>query len=254
MEEAVEGADIVCVSVPDKFHYTVIKRVLDCSNIKGIIVEKPFASTSKEAMDLCEIVSDKNIPLFLNYSRRYMDEFWNLKKWIKENAGMLVCGNCFYGKGTLHNGSHLIDLLYYLVGDCKVAEVFDQIWDFTKEDASIEFVLKEKKRGTRIFFHPISSKNVTIFEFDLLFENARVYYSDEKQVIKLYKLGKNNPLFDEVNFIKSDEWKINVSHAMKNLYQNVVNVIEKKENSFCNEQAGLDIIKIVEEIRRKIQE
>ena len=99
-----------------------------------------------------------------------------------------------------------------------------------------------------------SSKNVTIFEFDLLFENARVYYSDEKQVIKLYKLGKNNPLFDEVNFIKSDEWKINVSHAMKNLYQNVVNVIEKKENSFCNEQAGLDIIKIVEEIRRKIQE
>ena len=73
----------------------IIKRVLDCSNIKGIIVEKPFASTSKEAMDLCEIVSDKNIPLFLNYSRRYMDEFWNLKKWIKENAGMLVCKTSF---------------------------------------------------------------------------------------------------------------------------------------------------------------
>lgn len=254
IEEAVEIADIVCVAVPDKFHYAVIKRVLSYPNIKGIIAEKPFTATSEEAMDLYEIASSKNIPVFLNYSRRYMNEFWNLKEWIKENAGALVCGNCFYGKGTLHNGSHLIDLLHYLLGDCKVAEVFDQIWDFTEEDSSIEFVLKEKQRGARIFFHPISSKNVTVFEFDLIFENVRIWYSDEKQIIRLYKLGKNNPLFDEINFIESDEWKINASHAMENLYQNVFNVIEKKGNTLCDGQTGLDIISIVEEIRRKIQE
>lgn len=86
----------------------------------------------------------------------------------------------YYGKGALHNGSHMIDILRFLLGEignpCAFGrEIFDfekEEFDFEKEDSSKNLSLEI--RNGNFYMMAIDSRAVTIFELELFFEKARV--------------------------------------------------------------------------------
>lgn len=254
MNTAISSANVVCIAVPDIYHYSVLRQCLEQTSVEAVIVEKPYMATLSEGCNIQELLNKCSIPVILNYSRRFMPEFGELKRWIDDAAGNLICGNCFYGKGTLHNGSHLIDMMRYFFGDLKVGRVIDKIEDYTPTDPSYEYYLYAHNQNSRIFFHPIPCDKVTIFEFDLIFDNGRVKYNDEMGKFEYYEALKTNPLFDEVNYIKRREVKINPSSAMCGLYKNLYDVLAKKRKPLCTEEDGLMVSCIVEEIYKQARE
>jgi predicted dehydrogenase len=123
--------DVVCVAVPDEFHYTVLKEVV-FRPVKIVLAEKPITKTLFEADEIIALYKQLNVSLLVNYSRRFVPEFQDVKKLIDDQSfGKYVFGNGYYGKGVLHNGSHMINLLEYLIGDVKEVEVKEKVFDLT---------------------------------------------------------------------------------------------------------------------------
>lgn len=251
MSTAISAANIICIAVPDIYHYSVLRQCLEQTGVEAVIVEKPYMATLSEAHNIQELLNKCSIPVILNYSRRFMPEFSELKRWITDVAGNLICGNCYYGKGTLHNGSHLIDIMRYFFGNLKVGQVIDKIVDFAPTDPSCDFYLYANNKKSRFYFHPIPCDRVTTFEFDLMFTNGRIRYSDEMGKFEYYEILKANPLFDEVNYIKRKEVKINPSNAMCGLYKNLYDVLANKRKPLCTEEDGVMVSCIVEEIYKQ---
>lgn len=238
LEEAINSADVVVIAVPDGFHYEMVKKCLSKESLKAIIVEKPFVTNEAEANLLVRELRNKHIPVLLNYSRRFRKEFIELKNWIDLNSGKFLSGSCYYGKGTLHNGSHLIDIISYFFEDVKLDYVGRSITDYIENDPSYEFTLSVRNDEGVVHFLPISCTAVTVFEFDLIFEHGRIKYSDENGVIEYYEVKRQNPLYDEFNFVKSREVQIDPSGAMLGLYSNLYEVLSNKGTPYCTAEDG----------------
>lgn len=249
--EMLSQIDVAIVSVSDQYHYSVIQECLRYDNLKALIVEKPLVSSAQQGNELALTLRRHRMPLFVNYSRRYMEEFRVMKEVISKSIGQFRCGSCYYGKGTLHNGSHLIDLMMYLFGELQTDYVGKTEFDFFEEDPSIEFALRLKGGNSLIFFHPIPCGEVTVLEFDLLFSNLRIRYSDENQEIEYSNVARKNLMFDEHNYTAVQTVHLDISHAMRGLYENVRNTILGFDYARCNEEDGMRVMEIVENIRKK---
>jgi predicted dehydrogenase len=80
-----DDIDLVIISTPNSQHYPMAKQAIEAG--KNIIVEKPIATTSVEAEELCKLAKDKQV-LFSVYQNRRLDgDFLTIKKLI--NSGEL---------------------------------------------------------------------------------------------------------------------------------------------------------------------
>lgn len=104
--------DVVSICSPDHVHYESVIQSQKLSP-KLIFLEKPISNNLEKAKELLCFT----IPIAVNYSRRYIKEFRELADRIKGNKfGRFFIGTAYYGKGFIHNGSHMIDLLRLLLG------------------------------------------------------------------------------------------------------------------------------------------
>ncbi|MCR5205008.1 MAG: Gfo/Idh/MocA family oxidoreductase [Lachnospiraceae bacterium] len=218
-----ENADVICIAVPDAFHYDYLKRFTGKNNVKAVIIEKPLTDCLEKVGELEERCERDTKLYFVNYSRRFISEFQHLKTWINHDAGKLICGACYYGKGVLHNCSHLINLFLYLFEEVKPLAVTRNIVDYSKDDPSAEFLMKIDE--ATVAFFPIPCTEITVFDFDLFFENGKIHCDGEKNVIVYYKKGSSVVYRDETNYIKNIEVQIDGSSAMRGLYKNVCDVL-----------------------------
>jgi predicted dehydrogenase len=169
--------DVVSVSVPDDRHYEVL---LDVSYraVRLIFAEKPLAATMDDANAVLKRYSETKIPICVNFKRRFVPEYRELSRAIADGQfGQYLGGTGYYGKGVLHNGSHLFDLMRFLVADVIDADVTGFVEDWLADDPSVSAVLVLANKG-RFFAQAVDSRRFTIFEVDLLFEKKRVRISD----------------------------------------------------------------------------
>lgn len=69
----------------------------------------------------------------------------------------------------MHNGSHLIDFLRYIIGEINNTQTFRYNFDFYKDDPSVSAILNFATGGI-VTISNVPCSNYTIFELDLLFE------------------------------------------------------------------------------------
>lgn len=180
--------DVVCNATPDDLHYDILKKVL-CKKARLIFTEKPLTKRIEEARDITKISKKRKIPVVVNYRRRFVPEFIKLAKEIEAGIyGEFLTGTGYYGKGVMHNGSHLIDMLRFLVGEISSSKVVGKTFDYKKDDPSLSAILTLKNKENFFLGH-IDSKFYTIFEIDLLFSKSRLRIIDsgngiQKQAIK----------------------------------------------------------------------
>lgn len=129
--------ELVIVNTPDEFHYQMVKEAL----LKGkhVVVEKPVTLNSKQAEDLVELASKKNLVLTVFQNRRWDGDFRTVQKVLSGNKlGRLIEFESHFDRyrtfitpntwkeegdeyaGVLYNlGSHMVDQVYVLFGKPK---------------------------------------------------------------------------------------------------------------------------------------
>ena len=141
-------------------------------------MEKPIATSLEEARAMVDCCAQKGLPVLVNYSRRFVKEFQALHDRIKRGEfGAYVTGSGYYGKGIVHNGSHMIDLVRFLVGEVREAVSLGAVVDLSEDDPSVSAQLV-LDHGEFFFLHAVDSRVVTVFEADMFFEKVRIKIVD----------------------------------------------------------------------------
>lgn len=247
MESAMRDTDVVCCCVPDAYHYSVLKELRNYP-LKLVIAEKPLAQTLEEALELENLYA--GLPCLVNYSRRFLREFWQLREEIPQ-YGRFLKGVGYYGKGILHNGSHMIDLLCYLFGEIRdFGSPKHKLYDFWEEDASCDVSLYIED-GV-FYMNAVDCSAVTVFELDLLFEKARVRILDGGMKIEKYRVQKS-PVFEGYyNYVQTEKERVDYSNAILGMVANAEQYLKKKEPLKCTLSDGRRVLEYCLKIRGEI--
>ncbi len=109
---------------------------------KLIFCEKPLTTSvdsSREAVKACD---EAGILLAVAHLRRWAPDMVRLRSELRQRHwGALRSVQATYNKGVLNNGSHMLDLLNYLLGDLTVTAVGRPVVDAFPEDPSVPALL-----------------------------------------------------------------------------------------------------------------
>jgi predicted dehydrogenase len=128
--------DIVSICTPDQTHYSITLDTLEAASVRGILVEKPLALTLSDARTLVESGANRNIPVLINYSRRFDPAYEDLRQIIRGSSlGTIQTVTGYYGKGLWNNGTHWLDLAQFLFGAVLWVSAEPTQWSFGGETA-----------------------------------------------------------------------------------------------------------------------
>ena len=126
-------AELVIITSPNEFHYSLAKQALDCG--KHVVLEKPFVITAAKGEELVQLAEQQQRVLSAYHNRRWDGDFLTVKQLIENKT----LGNLYHfeshfdrfrpdvpkrwreqpgpGTGLLYDlGSHLIDQALQLFG------------------------------------------------------------------------------------------------------------------------------------------
>lgn len=241
LQEALKEAELAICAVPDAYHGEILREILKYP-LKLVIAEKPLATDVAEAEILCREYEKKNIPLLVNYTRRYVEDFHLIRNRISA-WGNFLGGTGYYGKGLLHNGSHMLDFIRFLLGDIKNVKKADRgIIDFYENDPSLE--VSFSVAGGKFHMIPVDCRAATVFELDLFFEKKRIKMFDGCMEVEEYDV-EASPVFEGYfNYRLCKKYATDYSGAFENMLNNAWQVLNKKEDIYCSGFDALEVLKI----------
>ena len=183
------NADVAVISSPTKTRMNIIQSL----NVnKGLLIEKPLASTFEDVRKIEQICKKKKLITQVNFFRRVNKTNIYIKsKFLRSAFGDLQCGFCIYGKGLKNNAIHYIDLARMIFGEACYLRSLTKVPKSKKinDYDNFSFLLGFKNNREILFTH-IDFKSYREIYFDLwgtkgrlefLFEGIKIRYSSKKK-------------------------------------------------------------------------
>ena len=187
LEELLADSDIdlVVITTPNDTHFTYAMQALEAG--KHVVLEKPFANSSAEAMALVQAAQQSKGVLSVYHNRRYVSDFLTIEQIVAQHLlGQVHEYECHFdryrpeakpqawreeplpGSGILYDlGSHLIDQALYLFGlpksvtadirmqrpHARIDDCFDLRLDFGFTKAILCSSMLVREMGPRYMIH-----------------------------------------------------------------------------------------------------
>lgn len=144
--------ELIVIATPPQIRLSLIEQIAQQNCVRAIVVEKPFALTLAEATKIVEIAHERGILLAVGHQLRFSEEFIALKQAIAQNKiGQLQSLQAFCYGNLFDQGSHMVDLLQWLVEGQTVNWVMAQSCDNLAQLAKFKEISSEFNKDTR---HP----------------------------------------------------------------------------------------------------
>lgn len=247
------SADIISVCVPIENHADILKQIIKLKP-KLVIVEKPFCNNLREATEIAEIYRQVDIPILINYTRRFDLIGSRILNKIKDGEyGNIYYVSCLYGRGLKRDGCHAIDIFNWVLG--KTLEwppgwksMGGGIIDYLSGDPSYNLNLRYAKCDF-VKMVAVDSRKYGLFEIEFVTEKGIISFTKWGQHIhfstpepeKTY--GQYQSLVRNKEFIASG-----LNMALYNMVQNAVDFLDKKAELKCTVEDALKVHKVIEEI------
>jgi len=247
---ATQSVDIVSVCLPDELHYQALVALAGKA-LKFIFLEKPAVSTLAEADEVRLLYRELPIRVQVNYTRRFVPEIRSIQAAIRSGKfGKFLTGVGYYGKGLRHNGSHMIDMLQFFLGEIRSVEQISELKDFYDHDPSVSARLSMVSGGDFHLCH-IDCSQFHIFELDLTFESKRIRIRDLGTVVEEYSVG-NSPVIEGLRTLhKSAEYSTQHSVAIRHAIANIRGNLDKDEALLCTLEESLMTVEACAKIARE---
>ncbi len=169
--------DIVSICSPTPTHHADVLAALALQP-RLVFCEKPLCPSVAEAADLVRRCQDAGVLLAVNHNRRWDSAVVRLQGELARGEwGALRSATGYYNKGVLNNGSHMVDLLHYLVGPLALVHAGTPIHDFWPQDPSIPALLVTEA-GAPIMLNCGHAADYSLFELQLVLERGVVTMED----------------------------------------------------------------------------
>ncbi len=182
------AVDAVIITTPGDSHYKIAKSCI--TNGKHVLVEKPFVSTSKEAMELIRIARKEKVVLMVGHIYEYHPGIMKLKEIIEKGT----LGEIFYGHAER-------------AGLGPIRKYANVLWDLATHDIAIAlYILNEFPREVDAVGGCYLQKKVDDIVFlNLRFPSGAIYniyasWIAPEKIRKTTVVGsKGMSVFDDVN-------------------------------------------------------
>lgn len=230
--------DIVYICTPDGTHYRMIKKVAHYRP-RLVVCEKPLTTDLKKSKALWRLCRKNKILVLVNYSRKFDHSIWRLKSEIEKNKyGKIIGAYGAYGKGLMHNGSHLINLALFLFGPLKTVKIIHRIADY-KNEKSIGGCLSFKQ-CPQFLLAAIDSRKYWVFELKIYFEKCCVTLLDSGYQINYQPVVKDRRYKD---YLLLGQGRINnttLDQSASFLLHNAIAVLKKKATPLCGIREAIE--------------
>lgn len=117
-----EQPDLVSICSPTKNHAQQLQQCFE-HGISMVWLEKPAACDAQQIRNLLAI--GNTTTTLVNYQRRYTDSYQKLRQLISDKQyGQPLSVNINYSRGLETNGSHMLDMLFFITGESG----YDILW------------------------------------------------------------------------------------------------------------------------------
>jgi predicted dehydrogenase len=182
-----EQPDLVSICTNTGIRHEVAMTVMEYGP-KAIFLEKPMAETLRQCDDMIAACEARGIVTAVNCSRRWEPCFTRAKDLMRDIVGAPRSVVAYCGGGLSHMGSHLLDLVRYLVDDLPAEWVMGHIPDAeaARGEQDVSGLGLIKFAGPVTAYVNMVDAGVTGVEVDLVCERGRIHLGDNGWVRKLY--------------------------------------------------------------------
>jgi predicted dehydrogenase len=182
--------DLLSICAPTETHFKIFKKAC-LQGVSKIWLEKPATSSIEELEEMIKLAKKYHVDVWVNYFRRYDAGFQKVKDRLPE-LGKIQHIQATYTKGFRHNGSHLIDLIYWFFEDIKKVKIVDLLPD--AEFPSISGIFYSDP--VKIYFTALDYHYFELFEVDIIGSHGRIIIKNGGQQILFQKVVKSK-FYDE---------------------------------------------------------
>ena len=185
--------DVASVCVPTEHHAEMLRALLE-RKPRLVFAEKPITDHLGTSQELVQAYARSYIGLCVNYLRRWAPGIATLKREIESGQwGRFQGGSALYTKGLLNNGSHMLDVLSFLLGPVQPVARIQDVDDGRSVDPSSDVIVGAQ--GEHIHLKAADGRAFTVFDIDLIFNRGRVSLTDSSFTIK------RRPVEDSAKFL-----------------------------------------------------
>jgi predicted dehydrogenase len=268
--------EVVCVCTPNGLHAS--QALIAIKDGKHVVVEKPLALKAEDVQQMMDLAGQKQVNIFGVMQNRYSPPV----KWLKHLVDNRTLGtiyfiqvNCFWNRderyyqkgswrgslaldgGTLFTQfSHFVDLLHWIFGELSVSNT--RFYNFNhaelsefEDSGTFDFNALQGAVGNFNYSTAVNAKN---FEssITIIAENGTVkiggQYMDRVDYCEIEnydqpQLEASNPANDYGHYTGS-------ANNHNKVIDNVIAVLQGKEQIKTTAQEGLRVVKTIEEIYR----
>lgn len=235
---SVANPDVIVIAVPDEFHLPLLQECLKFKP-RAVICEKPVGLNVSETRVVLDEYQSQNIPIAVNYIRRYDYMMQTLRRDILEKKyGDFITASAIYTKGIFHNGSHLINLLLFLFGEVEKVKILDFNVDYLESDPTVDTFLKFKN-GYKCYLLAANENKYSVLEVDLFFNEKRItlYQFGFKMRIQSVRTDPLFPNYRDLNEGRRIDTGLN--KCLLSLIDNLIDHLEKGEKLLCSGRDAL---------------
>lgn len=238
--------DVLSVAVPGYDQVEILERLLEYSP-RAVIAEKPLSMSLDDSLYLVKAFEDADIPLIVNYSRRFVPVYRELAENFagKEKVISVVIK---YAKGLINNGLHAIDLARLLFGEVVKSLPLSKNYDHDIDDPSISaFLIME--RADQLFLIAQDERAYTHFEVDIHTDRSRYLINHDHRKLTIWNVQENMGDPSGLRLVKQSEQDTGHGKAINYLVENLFQVIDKKVIPSCTGHDAVSAQRVAKNLR-----
>lgn len=216
--------EVMALSVPTSLHAAIFAQIL-AARPQAILCEKPLAPTLTDARGMVAAAAAAGCVLAVNYVRRSDPGVQELKQAIDARQyGEIYKGVAWYSKGLRNNGTHLIDLLCYLLGEVDVYALLEPGRKWQQLDPEPDFRIRFG--ATEVYFLSAREECFSHFRIELLATGGRLVYADGGSDVRARRVC-DDPVFSGYRRLDPQDRRFCPDmghyqwHALESLYQHL---------------------------------
>ena len=118
--------DVAILATPTESHLATVEKLFGSLRPSIVLLEKPIATGVDQGLEVLQLCEANKSALFVNYMRRSDEAIAQIQSKIAndEYKGPFS-GVAWYTRGLFNNGSHLLNLLQYWLGEVQDFSILD---------------------------------------------------------------------------------------------------------------------------------
>lgn len=242
------GPDVVSIATNDESHYEILNYLPEFS--PGLVFcEKPLALKYEEVKNVADLYEKRNIPLQVNYTRRFLNEFDDIKKMFEERTlGEIESITFYYSRGLIHNASHYLDLVnWYIEKTEKNLINVSKKKGIGEDDDTYSFDLIYDS-GLEVRFIGLNPSKLSFAEIDIIGTRGRVKVNYANEMEK-YKVSEHKMFKGYKAYEKTEAKPIRFNYALPNAVDNIYKVLSGKERLKSPASNSIKVFELINRIK-----